>query len=228
MNSQLSAFAGRLARVRNGAVTLAAGAVLGFSSFAANALETTFVGFTNGCFNAACPPASDPSDQTIMLPPGLTYNNSDFDATTSGGFLSLGSAGATTPAGNFNNLGSFTLSGDPGSYVGNSFDLLVTFTAPAGTTPGTALFVDTITGSVTANNAGGVFINFDNTPQSFTFNGGTFEFFVNDVSLTPGQTIALSGTILATVTAVPEPETYALLMAGLAAIGFIGRRRRKI
>ena len=29
------------------------------------------------------------------------------------------------------------------------------------------------------------------------------------------------------VTAVPEPETYALLMAGLGAVGFISRRRRK-
>jgi hypothetical protein len=29
------------------------------------------------------------------------------------------------------------------------------------------------------------------------------------------------------VTAVPEPETYALLMAGLGAIGFVARRRRK-
>ena len=28
------------------------------------------------------------------------------------------------------------------------------------------------------------------------------------------------------VTAIPEPETYALMMAGLAALGFIGRRRK--
>jgi len=29
------------------------------------------------------------------------------------------------------------------------------------------------------------------------------------------------------VAAVPEPETYALLLAGLGAVGFISRRRRK-
>lgn len=29
------------------------------------------------------------------------------------------------------------------------------------------------------------------------------------------------------VTAVPEPETYALMLAGFAALGFMGRRRRK-
>jgi hypothetical protein len=29
------------------------------------------------------------------------------------------------------------------------------------------------------------------------------------------------------VTAVPEPETYVLMLAGLGAVGFINRRRRK-
>jgi hypothetical protein len=27
---------------------------------------------------------------------------------------------------------------------------------------------------------------------------------------------------------VPEPETYAMLLAGLGALGFVGRRRRKV
>ena len=30
------------------------------------------------------------------------------------------------------------------------------------------------------------------------------------------------------VTAVPEPETYALMLAGFAALGFMGRRRRQV
>ena len=34
------------------------------------------------------------------------------------------------------------------------------------------------------------------------------------------------GSILATVTAVPEPETYAMLLAGLDLVGFIARRRK--
>jgi|GEM_PF-2026691 len=229
MTTQVPAPAGRLTQLKKGALTLAAGAVLGLSSFAASAVETTFVGYTNGCFGLACVPVGAPGPQTITLAgSGLTYNNSTFNATTSAGFVSLGSTGGLTPAGNFNNLGSFTLTGDPFSYVGNSFDLLVTFTAPPGTTPGTAFFTDMIIGSVTSNDVGGVFIDFDNSVQNFTFdNGGTFSFFINDVSLTPGKTIGLSGTIISAVSPIPEPETYALFMAGLAAVGFMARRRRK-
>jgi PEP-CTERM motif len=228
MNTHPSAPAGRLTQLKKSALALAAGAVLGLSSGAVSAVETTFVGFTNGCFGLGCVPASASGPQTINLgSSGLSYNSSTFDATTSGGFVSLGSAGATSPAGNLNNLGSFTLTGDPQSYFGNAFDLLVTFMAPLGTTPGTAFFTDTIIGSVTSNDVGGVFINFDNSIQHFTFaGGGGFDFFINDVSLTAGRTIALSGTIISAVSPVPEPEAYALFMAGLAAVGFMARRRK--
>jgi len=30
------------------------------------------------------------------------------------------------------------------------------------------------------------------------------------------------------VTTIPEPETYAMLLAGLGLMGFVGRRRRKL
>ena len=50
--------------------------------------------------------------------------------------------------------------------------------------------------------------------------------------MTGVQTCALpisasySGTV--NVTAVPEPETYALMLGGLAAIGFVARRRKNV
>lgn len=92
-------------------------------------------------------------------------------------------------------------------------------------TPRPATIVDTITGQVTANGIGGIYVNFDNAPQNFTFTGGSFDFFVNDVSLAAGDRVPVTGTIL-TLTAVPEPETYALFMAGLAAVGLMARRRK--
>jgi hypothetical protein len=42
-----------------------------------------------------------------------------------------------------------------------------------------------------------------------------------------GATASYGGNIVATpVSAVPEPETYAMLLAGLGAVGFVARRRR--
>lgn len=37
-----------------------------------------------------------------------------------------------------------------------------------------------------------------------------------------------SETLVTGVTAVPEPQTYALMLAGLAVVGFMGRRRRRL
>ena len=215
------------------ALTVAAGAALALCSGAASAVETTFNGFTNGCFavspSTTCTPPTDSSGTQTASVGGLTYLMSNFSGTTVGGFLGIGAVGKAPPAFNTNNLGSFTLTGAPFSYAGQHFDLLVTFTDPTGLLPSNhALFTDRLTGSVAADSKGGVFVDFDNTPQVFTYNGGSFSISVNDVDVSAGQTIALSGTILAKVTpSIPEPETYALFMAGLGALGFMARRRRK-
>jgi len=200
--------------------------LLALGSGAASAQETTFVGFTNGCFGLDCVPASNPAATTFVFN-GLSFTNSTFNVMTGGGFVSIGS-GPATP--NVDNLGSFTLTGAPFTYTGNHFDLLVSFTAPPGTTPPTVLFKDTLTGVVAGTDNGEVFVDFDNTVKHFTFGSGatagSFDFFVNDVSMTAGRTVAVTGTIVSSIAAIPEPETYALFLAGLGTIGFMARRRK--
>lgn len=46
-------------------------------------------------------------------------------------------------------------------------------------------------------------------------------------SLTAGSAIAATYSGTVNITPVPEPESYALLLAGLAAVGFVARRRAK-
>jgi hypothetical protein len=152
---------------------------------------------------------------------------------SAGGFAAIGNAPATP---NVDNLGSFTLTGSPFVYTGEHFDLRVTFTAPPNTVPNSVIFSDTITGTVSAADNGGIFIDLDNTVKHFTFGSGdtmgNFDFFVNDVSLTAGHSVSVTGTLSTlsvgtrVVPEVPEPGTYVLLLAGLGALGFVARRRK--
>jgi hypothetical protein len=202
-----------------------AASVAGVLACASPASAVEFIGYTNGCFGSACVPVANSTSTTITLLPGLTYTNSTFDVSSSGGIAAIGNAPSSV---NFNNLGSFHASGVDGTYTGNNFDLLVSFTAPTGTNPGSTLFTDVITGSVTSGVGGAVIITFDSALKSFTYDGGAFTFSVNNVSLTvsPEQqnSIAVSGQIL--VTAVPEASTWAMMILGFMGVGFLAYRRK--
>ncbi|HYY41805.1 MAG TPA: PEP-CTERM sorting domain-containing protein [Pyrinomonadaceae bacterium] len=210
-------------------------AIFALTQGTARADEVTISGHTNGCFGTGCSPTNTSAQQTDTII-GLTYNNSTFSGTTSGGFLGIGNTGQPPGMQNVNNLGSFTLDGGAtGSYDGESFTLLVTFTAPPNVTGGPNTFQALLTGSVSATRNGGVFIDFDNTPRLFTFsfmNGeqlvtGSFLFAVNDASVIADGTIALSGQITQATQATPEPTTILLISTGLVGVaGSIRRRRR--
>ena len=197
----------------------------------ASAAEITVTGYTDGAFNGT-PGNSNVTGSVSFL--GLTYTDSTFSGSTSGGFLSIGNV-AGTP--NVDNLGSFTLAATPATYGGNTFTLRTTFTAPtviAGSN--TTLFNATLTGSVSGSDTGGVFIDFNNTPVNYTFSNttggqtttGSFTFFPNDVSLIAGGSgVALTGTITGgqQTAGVPDGGTTAGLM-GLALAGLVALRRK--
>ena len=187
----------------------AAALALTFASGPASA-AVVFAGSTLGCFGAGC---SSYSTSANDLPGKLTFTGDTF----------IGSTDTTLEIG----LGTFALANGTHTYTGESFTLQILFTDPFGVTPN-ATYTASISGSVHGNNGKIDYINFDNTPQTFSFAGGTFTLQVFDVSpFAVGKSNTIAGEIVLTsVAPVPEPATWAMMLLGFAGVGFVAYRRR--
>lgn len=161
--------------------------------------------------------------QTLVFAPAASYaagvNPQAYDANvvglpTGGTFFENFFTFSITPMGDAGANGSFTPLSKPRA-GGTLFDIR-SFTVE--------LFkdgdVDLLVGSVAGNN--NPLNSWDFTPGAAYLNGGDYYF---RVSGTAAGTMSSTYNFKMDVTPVPEPETYALMIAGLFAVAFLARRR---
>lgn len=143
-------------------------------------------GWTNACFGTSCVPSTQSSLQfTTHL--GLLYVNATFAASTASEMLALGGSPSMP---NIDNLGSLLLFPDAADYEGTVFDLRVRVADVVVAVPAV------LHGAVGADGSGGVVVDFDDAPHAATLGDGTaVAVTVQDVSLVPGATVALGGTV---------------------------------
>lgn len=196
-----------------------AGAAAALAATPASA-SVQFSGFTAGCFTVVAVPCAPAPGAGVG---GLTYTSGGFNQGTNDIDNSLGIGGNT------DNFGFFTLSSTTFDYNSSLFNLLITFTLPAGTSPNPTTLTANLVGAVTSGVNGGITVNFANNlgnPLTFNSSAGTFFLTVDDTSVSSNSTNAyISGRIV--MAAVPEPATWALMLLGFGGIGMAMRRRRQ-
>ncbi len=213
---------------------MAAVLALGFGvAQAAPIPEITFAPASSAaaCFNCSVGGPFSASPVPVL---NLSYSGSTWGGQTLGGLLSVGAAPASP---NVNNLGSLALGTGAAVYTGTTFRLEVTFVLdpPGVVVPGNnPQFTAVLLGAVTGTGTGGVTVDFDNTAQHFVYSApgagesGMFNFSINDIDITPGGTVPLTGRAVGSSThsngVVPEPGVALLLGSVLAALAFVGHR----
>jgi len=188
---------------------------IGLAAAPASASVVDFNFSTEGCFVATG--SCTPSSLTSKDNPNLNFTGASF-------------SGSTSTSINLTDLGVFTLAHGNGNYTGH-FDLALTFALPTNVSPNPGIFTSSFLGSVISahGGSGSVFLDFDNTPQVFNFDGGSFTLKVNDLTVPFGVNTDLTGLLTVTSTiapAVPETSTWAMMLLGFAGIGFMAFRRK--
>ena len=177
---------------------------------------------------------------SIFMSPSATLFGLTFNGTTFPNPIAI--ADTSVPSFTFNSsnltLGSFTLTGDPATYTGNTFAMLLTYSfvnSPLLDIEPTSILFSPFSGPLigTVQNAanGSLLIDFNNTPIVFavTLDGklvSMFSVMVDDVLIQPGQTVNITGTVNP-VSSVPEPTTLLMLTTGLAGLSAAIRKRGK-
>lgn len=178
--------------------------------------SSTYVGSDTACFYGifghSCTLTSSQSDLGIKIggqyPLSYTPDSSSFTAGPNGGVVQLGS---------------FAVGNDVIGAQAGTFDLEVTFTAPAGS-GGKTYTADTF--GVVSFLGGFADITFNNpTTQLYTYPGGEFDLSVPSSTITIGE--GCDYTLDATITPVPEPGFLAGFGSLLLLPALVRRRARQ-